>query len=408
MKKFIAFLIIPLLLFIVSCGNRANDNGKENADVKQVVFNPQKKQTVVEFSPVTINPIENYSSYQGGARVIVMVPEEFTEINQQHLNNKLIQIASRAGMASFGGDGVIVLYPSFAEIERGLTSTAPQKTMLKYDVTLFVANTYSGEIYASATEQILGVGDTEDLALQSIIGSIDSNSKKFSDMMEVADKAISAYYINNGKQIISNAKQYAATGDYEEAVALLSSIPMSAGDLYIEAQNNIIAVWDKYVSSNADELFAMMQALISEGADEDGYCPEAIAYYVMIPEGTSAKAKADKLFSEYRANISETAQRKTQEAKEQMELEHRRAVEMKQLDVQIEELKLQQSKVEAEAEMAQQESEYRLAVKELEAKVAIEGQTALLKKYEEDAAYDKLPWLRKLVHLGKYDKFDGR
>ena len=43
---------------------------------------------------------------------------------------------------------------------------------------------------------------------------------------------------------------------------------------------------------------------------------------------------------------------------------------------------------------------------ELESKTAIEGQTSLLHKYKKDYEYDKLPWLRKLVHLGEYDPFD--
>lgn len=44
---------------------------------------------------------------------------------------------------------------------------------------------------------------------------------------------------------------------------------------------------------------------------------------------------------------------------------------------------------------------------ELESKTAIEGQTELLNKYKKDFRYDKLPWLRKLVHLGEWDPFDA-
>ena len=36
---------------------------------------------------------------------------------------------------------------------------------------------------------------------------------------------------------------------------------------------------------------------------------------------------------------------------------------------------------------------------ELESKTAIEGQTALLEKYKTDYDYEKLPWLRKLIHF---------
>ena len=32
---------------------------------------------------------------------------------------------------------------------------------------------------------------------------------------------------------------------------------------------------------------------------------------------------------------------------------------------------------------------------------------SLLKKYKKDHEYDKLPWFRKLVHLGEWDPFDA-
>ncbi|MFR9498415.1 MAG: hypothetical protein SNI05_08330 [Rikenellaceae bacterium] len=36
-----------------------------------------------------------------------------------------------------------------------------------------------------------------------------------------------------------------------------------------------------------------------------------------------------------------------------------------------------------------------------------EGQEELLNKYKKDAAYERLPWIRKVVHLGDWDPFDG-
>ena len=393
------FLVVAIgLFFLTSCGNNSN---KSNNTSQGVNFNPQKKETIVEFSPKKINPSDNYNEYIGATKVSIMVPDYLSTNCQNILTNKLIQLSAQCGMGNFGGDGSIILFPTFSEIERGLTSTVPQKTMLKYDITLSVGNTYSGDIYASANTSLVGVGDTEELAMSSIISSLDVGGGNFKEMMKTADEAIIQYYSSNGTRLISTAKSYASSGDFEEAFALLNSIPMAAGNCYDNAQVEMATIYKQYLNANAEVLFSMMQALISEASDEDGYSPEAIAYYVMIPEGTPAKAKADKLFAEYRANISETAKRKAQEAKEQMEREHKLAVEMKRMDVQL-------AQIEAESEQKQRESDYRMAEKELEAKIAIDGQTALLEKYKADAAYERLPWLRKLVHLGKYDKFDGR
>jgi len=53
------------------------------------------------------------------------------------------------------------------------------------------------------------------------------------------------------------------------------------------------------------------------------------------------------------------------------------------------------------------DNEFRKLQEELKAKIAIEGNVCLLDKYKKDANYNKLPWLRKLIHLGDYDPFDG-
>lgn len=55
----------------------------------------------------------------------------------------------------------------------------------------------------------------------------------------------------------------------------------------------------------------------------------------------------------------------------------------------------------------EQDNTYNMTKADLESKVAIEGQSVLLDKYKKDAEYNKLPWLRQLVHLGEWDPFDA-
>jgi hypothetical protein len=93
----------------------------------------------------------------------------------------------------------------------------------------------------------------------------------------------------------------------------------------------------------------------------------------MIPANSSCKAEADAAYKEYKAQLS---------AEDQREWDR-------------------------ESAQIQSDNEFRKLKTELEAKIQITGNQCLLDKYKKDAAYNRLPWLRKLVHLGDHDPFDG-
>ena len=59
--------------------------------------------------------------------------------------------------------------------------------------------------------------------------------------------------------------------------------------------------------------------------------------------------------------------------------------------------------------MAQQNADnaFRAQEAELKARVEMSANDCLLDKYKKDAGYNKLPWIRKVFHLGDLDPFDG-
>jgi hypothetical protein len=111
-----------------------------------------------------------------------------------------------------------------------------------------------------------------------------------------------------------------------------------------------------------------------------GYNEEAMGYYKMIPSQGNCKKEADALYSSYKRGI------KPQKIKD-----------------------WEKADKEWQFKVNQQNSDnsFRQLQEEMKAKIAIEGNACLLDKYKKNAAYDNLPWLRKLIHIGDYDPFDG-
>ena len=180
-----------------------------------------------------------------------------------------------------------------------------------------------------------------------------------------------AYYQEHGAELVNEAKMLSAKGDYAEAMALLGSIPAEVGEVYENAIQLMDELLPKYLENECGLILSQFQAAL--GNQKNGVNKEAMAYYAMIPANSSCKAEADAAYKEYKAQLS---------AEDQREWDR-------------------------ESAQIQSDNEYRKLKTELEAKIQITGNQCLLDKYKKDAAYNRLPWIRKVVHLGDHDPFDG-
>jgi hypothetical protein len=72
---------------------------------------------------------------------------------------KLLQIASQNGISGVGSYN-FVFGAEITETGRAATSTTPQKMTVKYEYTFKVLNTVSGDVYATSTQEVLGVGNS--------------------------------------------------------------------------------------------------------------------------------------------------------------------------------------------------------------------------------------------------------
>ncbi len=355
------FLAIFMLLIFSSCINQNNN--------KQKGFAPQAKETVVEYHPQGVT-LDNFELSQG-IKLSVMVPEDLTAANQQLLQNRLIQIASRGGMSAIGATPTIVIAPLFALLSEGVTATAPAKHLLKYDVTFYIANTITGEIYNSASLNLAGVGDSQELALQNLIESISAGDPIFTKLIDGAEQRIINYYEQNGDRIIAQAQSAAASNQYDVAISLLSSIPIECAAQYDKAQEALEPILAKHTAIYAEKAYAQMQSCMTVATPES--FAEAMQYYLMIPYDSETKSRADALYDTTKSKLDKAAQ---------------------------EELELERTRIDKAIDSATQ-------LEMMQLKMNIEANDELVTKYKKDAAYERLPWLRKLVHLGDYDPFDG-
>lgn len=304
------------------------------------------------------------AEYDGKIKLTVMVPQEegFNASVQKKLEAKLLQIVSSNGIGGLGGDPRYIIAPITELVKKDVTSTAPVRHLVEYNITFYVADFVTGTVFASQEIKVKGVGDSDELATIAAFEELKPNDSRFVNMLKTAEKKIVEYYTAHGEEFIQQANMLIAQEHYSQAIAVLGSIPVEAGDVYQKATDLIAETMPKYLQKEAGLALSQLKAALGKAADENGNNIEAMEYYALIPQDSPLKAEADALVKEYKLNVSQQ----------------------------------QASKAEQERFNA-----------ELQAKVQMTANRCLLDKYKKDAAYDRLPWFRKLIYLGDYDPFDG-
>ena len=377
MKTTKILLLSALTIALMACSNKKPQ--------QNIAFNPgaspeqkvdEEREAKIAAKKAAFNaaqdPMENLTAFEGKIKLTVMVPDENLSVEAaKQLESKLIQMVTANGIGGLGGNPRYVLAPEVNLLKKEVTSTAPVRHLITYDITFYVADIILGTVFASSNIQATGVGDSETLAFLAAFSDLKPTDAKFQQMLSDAQNKIVAYYQEHGTELINEAKMLSAKGDYAEAMALLGSIPTEVGDVYESAIQLMDELLPKYLENECGLILSQFQAAL--GNQKNGVNKEAMAYYAMIPANSSCKAEADAAYKEYKAQLS---------AEDQREWDR-------------------------ESAQIQSDNEFRKLKTELEAKIQITGNQCLLDKYKKDAAYDRLPWIRKVVHLGDHDPFDG-
>lgn len=326
------------------------------------VFAPEKKETIVTRQPAA-NPMEDVLRFQGVVRFMIVVPEHIDAKTAEILQNKLMAIASVNGVAALGGDPGICMIPNLSLLSADVTATVPAKHKVTYNLSIYVGNLATGDIYGNVQKTILGVGDSRELAMINAVQSISANDNEYQQMLQQAEQSVIEYYNTNGDAVLAMAQGYLAANEFAQAMAILNGVPSVCQPLYNEAVALKSEILTKRFMANADELVAKMEAALGLARDNmNGYCAEAMSYYTLIPANSPAKAKADQVYAAYIASLDPEAELNWQRECREWEAQ------------------------EKEREQAREFNRWK---EELAAQVAIHGQTELLKKYKLDESHNK-------------------
>ncbi|MDD3528166.1 MAG: hypothetical protein PHX39_14570 [Bacteroidales bacterium] len=214
---------------------------------------------------------QNYSGKSDDhARIAIapVIPEAWMKMPQgaqEMLLGKMRQMIGLNGLSALDDAPLFVMNPELMIISSDVTPTTPAMYTYNMELVLNVADRYSGNVYATATQALKGAGNTETAAYNSAFKQIDPRSGKYKVMLEKGKEAIIEYYNTQCDLVISRANSLAAQKKYANALALLNSVPPVCRECFDNA-NEAAAI----IGANTPETTV---AVTSENNTPDGDGP---------------------------------------------------------------------------------------------------------------------------------------
>ena len=301
------------------------------------------------------------SAQTGKISINVFVPED-TVPEEAHnmLVTKLNQIVTNYGLANNGYTDRFFLTADVLVTSKDIVPTTPPKVSQKLDVVLFIGDVIENKLYNSISMQVVGVGQNDTKSYINAFQRIPTRSKALESFMEESKGKIVSYYQQNGDSIIKNAESLATTGQYDEAIQSILSIPDFCGEVSESASEAVQRIYQMKIDKEGSALYNKAKALW-EAKPEESTVLEVLDLLNGVNPESSAAMDCSNLASRMTNTLASRkvkrqqeneAQKAKEEEKEQAEWEFR----VRQYEDQIE-LQRQQLKDQTSIEKARMETE---------------------------------------------------
>ena len=324
MKHYNIIGMMLMAITIASCGG--NKSGKTFApEERQSSMTDSERKAAIAQKIAELDGLNMDTLLYGhNVKIGIVQPkvqgEDITQDIADRIATKMMQMASQNGISGTGAASGFVLGAEIAQTGRAATGTAPQKMAVKYDLTFKVMNIVTGDVYASAVQEVTGVGNSFVEANQNFVKEI-KNTPAIQKMLQAASERIVKWYDENLETVKNQVVQAEADGNFALAMGILSSVPEQAKGAFSWASSKQPATLKAMLHKQAADMLGEMESVIASAGDE--FTPAAGAYFKLIPTDAPEYAKAQGLYTEYqkkcnvrRADLEAKAERDEQAARE--------------------------------------------------------------------------------------------
>ncbi len=293
---------------IMSCGGQQKQGTKFAPKERESSLSDSERKAAIAQKKAELLGGLNLDTllYNHGVKFSIVQPkvqgEDITQDISDRISMKLLQMACQNGISGLGENPKFVFGTEIAQTGRAATGTAPQKMTVQYQLTYKVMNAVTGDVYATATQDVMGVGSSFVEANQNFVKEI-KNTPEIQKMLQTASERIIDWYNKNVQTVKNEIETAAGKGDYDLALALASSVPQQATAAYQYASSKMGELTKGLMHKKAADMLGEMTAAVAS-ADDD-FDPSVGAYLKLIPTDAPEHAKAQELYKTYNQKCKE-------------------------------------------------------------------------------------------------------
>ena len=310
MKRIYNIIGVALMaVAIMSCGGQQKSEGKKFApkERESSLTDSERKAAIAQKKAELLGGLNlDTLLYSHGVKFSIVQPkvqgEDITQDIAERISMKLLQMACQNGISGLGENPKFVFGTEIAQTGRATTGTAPQKMTVQYQLTYKVMNAVTGDVYATATQDVMGVGSSFVEANQNFVKEI-KNTPEIQKMLQTASERIIDWYNKNAQTVKNEIETAAGKGDYDLALALASSVPQQATAAFQYASSKMGELTKGLMHKKAADMLGEMTAAVAS-ADDD-FDPSIGAYFKLIPTDAPEHAKAQELYKTYNQKCKE-------------------------------------------------------------------------------------------------------
>ncbi|WP_417199396.1 hypothetical protein [Bizionia sp.] len=223
------------------------------------------------------------------------------------LNNKLGQVITNNGISNNIGNSRFIITSNITIISKDIIGSAPSQVALTLDMTLYIGDGIAGNMYASESFSLKGVGKNETKAYMQAIKQLKSSNPKLKQFVTNGKAKILDYYNTNCNQIIAETEALQRIEDYNESLYLLVSVP-TASTCYDNVKGKIEGLFKKAIDKDCLTKYAQAQAIWNANQDIEA-ANESGALLASVNPRSACFNDVKKLFTKIEARVQDLQDR---------------------------------------------------------------------------------------------------
>ena len=236
--------------------------------------------------------------------VSIHLDEEFSNVPvaaQTILKQSLNRIATENGLTTDASTSPFILTAHCDVLDKSNLPGPPIQTVYNLGVTFYMADTYTQKKFGTAYVTLNGVGTGEVKSYINAFRHIGESNKEIVNLINNGKKRMMSYYDTQYPNIIKEAKRLASLKNYEEALAMVLSIPVCSkgGD---EASKYGLQLYNQNRDRMNLYILNQAKALWAAGQNQDT-AAEVCSLLASIDPDAACYNEAGKFMKEVKAQV---------------------------------------------------------------------------------------------------------